>query len=45
MEDNKKKSKKYKIKRSRVRTRKKSKPTKYNKFIKGPIKFSDLLKF
>ena len=41
-----KKKKNYKLKKSKVRTRKKqqSKQDMYKKFIKRPIKFSDLLK-
>ena len=45
MESKKKKSKNYKLKKSRIKTRKTSndKKKKYTKFISGPIKFSNFL--
>ena len=42
MESKKKKSKNYKLKKSRIKTRKTNKK-KYSKFISGPIKFSTFL--
>ena len=44
MESKKKKSKNYKLKKSRIKTRKTSNnKKKYTKFISGPIKFSTFL--
>lgn len=43
MDDKKNKSKKYKINKNKIKTRKKSNQDKYKKFIKKPIKFSDLI--
>lgn len=43
MESKKKKSKNYKLKKSRIKTRKTNNKKKYNIFISGPIKFSTFL--